>query len=72
MNWLAHWSLTLPFLLATQNKNMNSEYNAQEIETQAQKYWQENKSFEVIQASQTRPNQSVVAHFCLAFFDSEQ
>ncbi len=28
---------------------MNSEYNAQEIEQKAQQYWQENKSFEVVE-----------------------
>jgi leucyl-tRNA synthetase len=62
MNWLAHWSLTLSFLLATQNKNMNSEYNAQEIEAQAQKYWQENKSFEVIE------DDSKEKFYCLSMF----
>jgi leucyl-tRNA synthetase len=41
---------------------MNSEYNAQEIEAQAQKYWQENKSFEVIE------DDSKEKFYCLSMF----
>jgi valyl-tRNA synthetase len=62
MNWLAHWSSTLLFRLVTQNKTMNSEYNAQEIEAQAQKYWQENKSFEAIE------DNSKEKFYCLSMF----
>ncbi len=52
----------LPIHLVIQNKNMNSEYNAQEIEAQAQKYWQENKSFEVVE------NDSKEKFYCLSMF----
>lgn len=45
-----------------QNKNMDSEYNAQKIETQAQEYWQENKSFEVIE------DDSKEKFYCLSMF----
>jgi leucyl-tRNA synthetase len=41
---------------------MNSEYNAQEIEAQAQKYWQENKSFEAIE------DNSKEKFYCLSMF----
>ncbi len=41
---------------------MNSEYNAQEIETQAQKYWTENKSFEVVE------DPSKEKYYCLSMF----
>ena len=43
-------------------KTMNSEYNAQEIETQAQKYWTENKSFEVVE------DPSKEKYYCLSMF----
>ncbi|CAC9951260.1 Leucyl-tRNA synthetase (EC 6.1.1.4) [uncultured Gammaproteobacteria bacterium] len=41
---------------------MNSEYNAQEIEAQVQKYWQENKSFEVVE------DNSKEKYYCLSMF----
>ncbi|QKQ24588.1 leucine--tRNA ligase [Candidatus Ruthia endofausta] len=41
---------------------MNSEYNAQQIEAQAQKYWQENKSFEVSEDT------SKEKYYCLSMF----
>ncbi|ABL01809.1 leucyl-tRNA synthetase [Candidatus Ruthia magnifica str. Cm (Calyptogena magnifica)] len=41
---------------------MNSEYNAQKIEAQAQKYWQENKSFEVSEDT------SKEKYYCLSMF----
>ena len=41
---------------------MNSEYNAQEIEAQAQKYWQENKLFEAIE------DNSKEKFYCLSMF----
>ena len=41
---------------------MNSEYNAQEIETQAQKYWMDNKSFEVVEDSTKEK------YYCLSMF----
>ncbi|MBW5291385.1 MAG: Leucyl-tRNA synthetase [Candidatus Ruthia sp. Asou_11_S2] len=41
---------------------MNSEYNAQQIEAQAQKYWQENKSFEVSE------DMSKEKYYCLSMF----
>ncbi len=41
---------------------MNTEYKAQEIEAQAQKYWQENKSFEVVE------DDSKEKFYCLSMF----
>ncbi len=41
---------------------MNSEYNAQQIEAQAQKYWRENKSFEVSE------DPSKEKYYCLSMF----
>lgn len=41
---------------------MNSEYNAQEIETQAQKYWMDNKSFEVVE------DPTKEKYYCLSMF----
>ncbi|HIF46994.1 leucine--tRNA ligase [Candidatus Thioglobus sp.] len=41
---------------------MNSEYNALEIESQAQQYWKENKSFEVVEDS------SKEKYYCLSMF----
>ena len=41
---------------------MNSEYNAQEIETQAQKYWMNNKSFEVVE------DPTKEKYYCLSMF----
>ncbi len=41
---------------------MNSEYNAQQIEEQAQKYWQDNKSFEVSEDT------SKEKYYCLSMF----
>ncbi len=41
---------------------MNSEYNALEIESQAQQYWEENKSFEVVEDS------SKEKFYCLSMF----
>ncbi|HIB31426.1 MAG TPA: leucine--tRNA ligase, partial [Candidatus Thioglobus sp.] len=41
---------------------MNSEYNALEIESQAQQYWKENKSFEVVEDS------SKEKFYCLSMF----
>ncbi|WPE16478.1 leucine--tRNA ligase [Candidatus Thioglobus autotrophicus] len=41
---------------------MNSEYNAQAIETQAQKYWTDNKSFEVVE------DPSKEKYYCLSMF----
>ena len=41
---------------------MNSEYNAQEIETQAQKYWIDNKSFEVVE------DPTKEKYYCLSMF----
>ncbi len=41
---------------------MNLEYNAQEIEQKAQQYWQENKSFEVVEDT------SKQKYYCLSMF----
>ena len=41
---------------------MNSEYSAQEIELQAQQYWKEHKSFEVVEDS------SKEKYYCLSMF----
>ena len=41
---------------------MNSDYNAQEIETQAQQYWIDNKSFEVVEDSKKEK------YYCLSMF----
>lgn len=41
---------------------MNTEYKAQEIEAKAQKYWQENKSFEVVE------DDSKEKFYCLSMF----
>ncbi len=41
---------------------MNSEYNAQKIELEAQQYWQKNKSFEVVEDT------SKEKYYCLSMF----